>query len=259
MVGVHLPERESSSRPSTYRSRENQINKCTDRNTIISGAASALQQHGVIQTYSSSSAPRTVDEGYRTHASAVDHYVLFDGTPAKLILPKKGFAQKVSGASVRVTSQQLKHAVWAQGIGDKTVNANGSKMFPTEMERSMRLRGTEEGELAIPNDEYMRANEFNQPTFKFSEQLSAQQLKGYVSQTRPKLFKQLSNLEAKEAKAAAVDQDELNNPDRFRLDKMNTGELRAELVQHSLDSRGRKVDLHARLLVHLLAQRIQPP
>jgi len=42
----------------------------------------------------------------------------------------------------------LEHALWCQGKGDKDVSPQGLKMFPMEMERSMIIRGTAEGELA---------------------------------------------------------------------------------------------------------------
>jgi hypothetical protein len=57
------------------------------------------------------------------------------------------------------TVPMLEDALWCQGKGDKEVSPLGSKMFPLEMERSMIMRATVNGELAYPQDPWMKANE----------------------------------------------------------------------------------------------------
>ena len=71
-----------------------------------------------------------------------------------------------------LTSAQLgHHAIWCQGMGEPSVHPNGSKMFLTEMERTMRLVGTAGGQLDYPDEEHMHANDTDQPRCKFAEHI----------------------------------------------------------------------------------------
>ena len=69
------------------------------------------------------------------------------------------------------------------------------------MEISMIMRGTVNGELAYPQDPWMKANETRFRTFKLCEQYDQQQLKAYASKPRAKLMEQLERLRAKLAVA----------------------------------------------------------
>ena len=70
-------------------------------------------------------------------------------------------------------------------------------MFPLEMEISMIMRGTVNGELAYPQDPWMKANETRFRTFKLCEQYDQQQLKAYASKPRAKLMEQLEKVTSK--------------------------------------------------------------
>jgi hypothetical protein len=231
-----------------YASQIRQQEKRTDHDIIFTNAIAAL--NGVTKAYSSSSTPRELNNGYRTYESATSSYKLYDGMPAIIVLPKRGFARKFSIAGLRVTSKQLQHAIWAQGLGDKTVHPFGSKMFPTQMELSMQLVGTVVGQSLYPMEEHMLASEHGLPVFKFVEQLSAQQLKAYASQPRSKLLRQLENLILKEEKDELDRLDAEANPERTRLYNMTAKEMKAELNQLGLISVGLKTDLRARLLAY---------
>lgn len=89
-----------------------------------------------------------------------------------------------------------------------------------------------------------------QPTFKFAEQLSAQQLKTYASKPRKDLLKQLETLEKKEAKQAEVQQAVDADPEGTRLCKASAAELKQECRELDLDTSGKKADHLARLLAH---------
>jgi hypothetical protein len=86
--------------------------------------------------------------------------------------------------SMTAKAPMLEHALWCQGKGDKEVCPQRPKMFPLEMEPSMIIRGTLEGEQAYPNDAWMKANNSGYRTFKLSEQYDQHQLKAYVSKPR---------------------------------------------------------------------------
>lgn len=142
-------DEEASKRPHVYQEAKRRLRGRSDHDRITEGAVVALA--GVTQAFSSSSAPRELHLDYRTYDSAVAEFKLFDGTSAVINLPPFAFAQKSSSTNARVTVAQLKHAVWAQGIGDKSVHPNGSKMFPEQMATSMRLRGTAAGQVRTEN------------------------------------------------------------------------------------------------------------
>ena len=72
------------------------------------------------------------------------------------------------------------------------MNPNGSKLFPTKAEEAMRLCGTQEGYNkyhTLLGDDLMKV--LGYPKFKFTEFLSAQQLKAYMSKAGTDLRKQL--------------------------------------------------------------------
>ena len=218
----------------------------------------------VSQTHSSGTAPRELNAGYISYEDACS-YRLLDGTPIEIVVPKLGFARKTDSNATRVNSTQLAHAAWCQSIGDKTVHPNGSKMFPSEMERTMRLHGTAAGEQDYPTEVHMRARASGQPTFKLAELLNAQQLKAYASKTRPKLLNQLKNLREKEAKeatlqaqqhAAAVAEiaEKAADPDGYRVNRMNALALKAELKASGQRHSGNVSELKPRLHTYLLSQ-----
>lgn len=256
-----LQERKStSSCPSAYTSAENQLNKQTDMDHIRNAAVNALLQPGVVsQITSSSSAPRTLNEGYINYDTAKASCRLHDGSAAKLLVPELGYACKTDGGGTRVVSRQLRHAIWCASLGHKSVHPHGSKMFPTEMERTMRLCGTREGEAAYPREVHMLASASGQATFKLSELLSAQQLKSYAPKSRAQLLVQLRNLEEREARAgdeasvaAALAAEQLANPEQYRVERMKGKDLKAELRERGLIVSGTVGELKARLLADLL-------
>jgi hypothetical protein len=199
---------------------------------------------------------------YDTAISSPD-YRLIDGTQVNLVLPKKGFGQKTNTVSTRVTSRQLRHVLWCQGLGDKTVNPEGSKIFPTDAEKSMKLKGTVEGQLAYPNDTSMVASLSGQAVFTFGERLSAQQLKGYISRPRAQLQTQLDNLLAKEAKdcAKAIEVAQIaaelrafqeREPEKYLVSTLNTIEIKIRLKALRLKRTGTVAILSDRLVQYYI-------
>ena len=85
-----------------------------------------------------------------------------------------------------------------------------------------------------------------------SEQLSAQQLKAYASKTRIKLLEQLRNLESKEIREAEQVRFEADEPERFRVNKMKVVQIKLELRQYNLVSKGVRQVLVGRLVHFLL-------
>ena len=120
----------------------------------------------------------------------------------------------------------LEHAIWCQGKGDKKVTPLGSKMFPLEMERSMKIRGTVKGELAYQNDPWMKANTAGFPTFKLCELYDQQQLKTYASKPRAKLVEQFERLQAKLAVADQKLLAALADPHTSRVNSMKVKEVK---------------------------------
>ena len=151
---------------------------------------------------------------------------------------------------VHATVPMLEHAVWCQGIGDKSVNPNGSKMFPEQMATSMRLHGTAAGHALFPSEAHMAVSATGQPTFKLCEQLTAQQLKTYAAKTRAALLSQLENLKAKVLKKAEVQAAEAADPQGTRLKKLLKTDLKAECEGLGLDCSGLKEVLLERLIAH---------
>jgi len=183
------------------------------------------------------------------HDEAKRQFKLYDGSDSELFVPPLGFACKTDSVSHRVNSDQLRHPIWAKSLGEKAVNPSGSKMFPTQMEQSMRLHGTKKGEEMYPNELHMRANETGMATFMLCRLLSAQQLKGYAARELSKLSVQLHSLKKQEEKelskqddafsmAAALEAEKQEDSIGFRVERMKGKDLQEELKNLGLKKSG---------------------
>ena len=174
------------------------LDKTTDYDKMVDIATDATKH--AIKTYSSKNSSRPAEQelfnGYDRY------YKLFDGKEIDVCDCRKdlNYAQKINSGGRRMNYIQSIHVLWCQGQGDKTVHVTGSKMLPTQAAESMRLKGTIEGEHLFPNDPYMKANLSGCPTFQWLQQLSKEQLKGYMSKPRVDLQKQSNSLKDKEMK-----------------------------------------------------------
>lgn len=260
----HLSEvAEASSCSSVYATRLRQMGKNTDRDIIRHACSEALMHDGVVtQIHTQHGPARKLNDEYINYSAAKLRYKLYDGTDAELFVPALGFACKTDPISNRVNSDQLRHAMWGKSLGEKTINPTGSKMFPTQMETSMRLHGTQAGNDLYPKEEHMRVSETGQATFMLCHLLSAQQLKGYAAREQSKLVSQLKNLVKKEEReaeekegaismAAALEAEKIENPHGFRIERMIGKELQAELKKHGLKVSGCVREKKDRLLEHL--------
>jgi hypothetical protein len=182
-------------------------------------------------------------------------------------------AEESRASTCRVNSRQLQHAIDCQGVGDKSVNPNGSKMFPSEMEKSMRLIGTPAGEEQFKGACYsfMKMSPSQQPVFRLNQQLSAQQLKSYASKPRAALVKSLATVKEREARqereklqreAEKAEQDRLRaeDPDKYCIyHKYCTVPFLKQALRNdgaiNYSTLKRKVDLQEKLYNHRLYRR----
>ena len=169
----------------------------SDHDTILKAALDALLSAGVTDRKDAS----LLDTSQYLISSSA--FKLYDGSEAQLEKPPRGFALKRESPKVRASSSMIEFAYACQRVGDKAVNPNGSKLFPTTAEEAMRLCGTQEGHAKyhkLFGDELMKVLGYCK--FKFTERLSAQQLKAYMSKTGADLRKQLEACREREERNA---------------------------------------------------------
>jgi hypothetical protein len=206
---------------------------------------------------------------------ALSAITLCGGDASQLLtLYRKGWGLKTTTVGSRSSVQMMMHVVWAQGMGDKSVNPNGNKILPTDAEISMMLAGTIAGQTLYPREPHMRSNADGLPTFKCCELLSAQQLKGYVSRPRAQLLAQLNNLKTKEASekaqalavVAAADKlskFQIDEPDRFYVTEVlkTVPKIKEELskLDPTVSRTGKRTDLIDRLVAVMKSLRQEQP
>jgi len=124
--------------------------------------------------------------------------------------------------------------------------------------KSMRLRGTQQGQEKYHGYQHMLMSASGQPVYKFSELLSDQQLKAYLGRPRAQLLRQYDNILAREeaSRAAAAAEKaieaahDIENPVEAYVKRMfnRVPLLKEKCKEFNLSSNGKKAELTERVI-----------
>ena len=90
--------------------------------------------------------------------------------------------------------QQMKTIIELQAIGDKSVNAHGSKVLSRIAVQMFSLQGQEEGASKYPSSPFMQRSSTRNNTHLIKDCLDATTFRSYFNKTRQQLQAQLTNL-----------------------------------------------------------------